>query len=363
MAVTYCFPGPWIPRDFRTSYIDQSMTRPAAEIRFRESDGRKSHCVPAIVIALLLGYADFVISSEPDKGAAGKVAVELAGGDAGAGAPTISGLTQAGIVNDDRITEASGLAASGIFRDACWMHNDSGDEARLFLVSLDGATRAVVELAGQKAYDWEDMCSFTIDGVSWLLVADIGDNARKRGNGKKNGLPACQLLLLKELPLPGRAKPGKVTWNVHATIEFSFEDGPRDCESVAVDTTSKKILLLSKSFPLDCGLYELPLNLHKGNVTQIARRIAKPGVPFATAMDISPQGDRMVIASMLTGALIERRANEDWAAACQRPAVILQLPVRKQGETVCFMPDGNSILLNSEGRQQPLWKLELPKRP
>lgn len=275
-----------------------------------------------------------------------------------------SGLQQWAIVGDERIQEASGLAWSQLHRDACWIHNDSGDKPRLFLVNRDGSTRAVVTVADAEAYDWEDMCAFTRDGNAWLLVGDIGDNARRRGLPGQGGLPPCRLLLLRETPLPATGdKPAAVRWSVHSTLEFTWEGGPRDCESLAVDVRDNRILLVSKSQPLSCGLYHLPLRLEPGRQTAVARQLTSASIPFATAMDVSPAGDRMVIVTPLTGLLVTRQGTQSWADALSQNAQVLQLPPRRQGETVCFLPDGRSVLLNSEGVHQPLWHLTLPAPP
>lgn len=272
---------------------------------------------------------------------------------------------QLALVADKDLEEVSGLAASGLFPDCCWMHNDSGDSARLFLVRFDGSTRAVVRVRDTRPYDWEDLCSFTQDGASWLLIGDIGDNARRRGSSGPNALPPCRLLLLKEQPLPEAKKdqPARAEWTAHAEIEFSFEDGPLDCESLAVDVENQVILLLSKSQPLTCGLYQLPLSLTSGRRTQVAKRISSVGVPFATAMDMAPSGRQLAIVTMLNGMLVTRLDGETWSQACQRPQQVLNLPPRKQGESVCFSANGDSLLLNSEGVNQPLWKLSLGVPP
>lgn len=271
---------------------------------------------------------------------------------------------QLAIISDERIDEASGLARSIVHPDTYWMHNDSGDSARLFLVGLDGATRAVVRMPGITAFDWEDMCSFELDQTPWLLIADIGDNAVKRGPQAGVRHPVCRLLLVKELPLEFPAddqQPRTFTWRVHSSINFAYEDGPRDCESVAVDIQNRRVLLISKSLPMNCGMYELPLTLERGQHTATARRILSPAIMFATAMDISPQNDRMVVVTPWNGVLIERAQGEEWQTAVSRPARHLVLPPRRQGETVCFTADGNSLLLNSEGIRQPLWQVHVPR--
>src|SRR6056297_3085713 len=87
---------------------------------------------------------------------------------------------QLAIVQDRQIDESSGLAISGANPGMLWVHNDSGDKPRLFLVDREGQTRCILKVTGAEAVDWEDMCSFRSAGQSWLLIGDVGDNDRKR---------------------------------------------------------------------------------------------------------------------------------------------------------------------------------------
>lgn len=266
------------------------------------------------------------------------------------------------LVQDPLILEASGLATCRTMENAVWMHNDSGDVPRLFLVGLDGATIGIVNIKGVTAFDWEDVCSFEMNGESWLLVGDIGDNARKRGVTS----PTCQLLLLKEPKLNvSKAKATAVTEvsiDVSRTLEFQFPDGPHDCESLAVDTATNTILLVTKSNPATCAMYSLPLTLISGKEKLTANRVTPISATFATAMDLSPDGRRLAIVNMLGGVMLTRNdpQNDSWADASINTLTTLKLPIRKQGESVCFTADGNSLLLNSEGARQPLWQIDLP---
>ena len=265
------------------------------------------------------------------------------------------------VVQDPQILEASGLAICRTAKNTVWMHNDSGDVPRLFLVGFDGATIGIVNVKGVTAFDWEDVCSFEIDGESWLLVGDIGDNARKRGVTT----PVYQLLLLKEPKLDASTlttKASEVSIDVVRTIKFEFPDGLYDCESLAVDTTTKQILLVTKSDPFTCAMYSLPLTLTSGVETLKAERVTPISATFATAMDLSPDGRQLAIVSMLGGVMLTRKdpQKDSWADASINSLTTLTLPNRKQGESVCFATDGNSLLLNSEGALQPLWKIELP---
>ena len=264
------------------------------------------------------------------------------------------------IVQDPQILEASGLAICRTMENAVWMHNDSGDTPRLFLVGLDGATIGIVNVKGVTANDWEDVCSFEINGQSWLLVGDIGDNAHQRSVKS----PACQLLLLKEPTLKVSESGTKVTEvsiDVTRTVEFQFPDGPHDCESLAVDTINNTILLVTKSAPNKCAMYSLPLTLTGGKETLKAEHVTPISATFATAMDLSTDGRRLAIVNMWGGVMLTRKdaQKDSWADASMNGLTTLSLPKRKQGESVCFATDGNSLLLNSEGASQPLWQIKI----
>ncbi|MCA9192941.1 MAG: hypothetical protein KDB03_14290 [Planctomycetales bacterium] len=273
------------------------------------------------------------------------------------------------LVDDDRISEASGLAISQFDSDLIWIHNDSDDSARLFLVGLDGKSRAVFDLVDERVpVDWEDMCSFSINETAWLLVGDVGDNAINRhlvtpDIGQER---ACRLLLMREPKVPLAPTHGvqqaNLTIAVHSTILFEYEDGPRNCESVAVDTERQEILLVSKSksTPLDCGVYRIPLTLDAGTTIAVAERIGSLNLAFAAAMDIAPNNRRMVIISSLGASIVNRNSNESWSQALNRDIQLFELPKREAGETVCFGHNELELYLNSEHTRQPLWRVTLP---
>ena len=261
------------------------------------------------------------------------------------------------VLRDKDIDEASGLAISYANPGHIWIHNDSGDKPDLFLVGMDGKTSAVVRLRDVEPYDWEDMCSFQMDGQSWLLIGDIGDNQRNRGKKKTK---RCRLLLIKEPEIPKSNGQPTVKWDVSSEIKFDYEDGRWDCEGVAVDAVRREILLLTKENPADCGLYSLPLDLKTEEQRLTARRIASPFVLFATALDISPDGRTMAIGTLLNGVVVTRGESESWKDACARPGTVINLPPRKQGETICFDQSGAWLYLNSESDKQPLWRMKVP---
>jgi len=264
------------------------------------------------------------------------------------------------VVKDWGIAESSGLAISRKRSDCFWTHNDSGDGPRLFLVDSSGTTRGILTVATADPVDWEDLCSFELDGQSWLLVADVGDNAADRGRDRRG----CRLLLLAEPELQEDSEGRVQSWRgeVRAEIEVTYPGGPRDCESVAVDVTSRTVFLVSKRPAGKAGLYSLELNLQQPRQRVELREEGPVVVPYATGMDISADGLQLVLVNPVSGVLYRRQAGEVWGEAIRREAQILTVPLRKQGESVCFESGGKSVLAGSEGRWQTVWRVQLPER-
>ncbi len=149
-------------------------------------------------------------------------------------------------LKDDRITESSGLAASLRKPGYFWTHNDSGDEPELYAFDRKGHKTGRVSLSDVKAVDWEDVAAFSIEGDSWMVVADTGDNAQKR--------KSVTLFFLSE-PDPdekkSKAKP--------ISMVCKYPDGAMNCEAVAVDLKQKQIWFVTKSALPYAVIYTLPL--------------------------------------------------------------------------------------------------------
>lgn len=248
---------------------------------------------------------------------------------------------------DEDIDESSGLAASHRHAGVFWTHNDSGDGPRLYAFDRDGKTVARVDVQSASNIDWEDMSSFLFGGKSWLALADVGDNARRR--------EFCTLYVVEEPELDQPHVAPKLT------IRFRYEDGPRDCEAIAVDAAAGEILLVSKVFGLSCRVYRVGLDWKLRESKQTAKLVASLSLPLATAADISADGRRLLVATYLDGYEYSRRRDEPWKATLSRKPRTISLPRRAQGEAACYAADGQAIYLTSEKLPTPLWELPLRK--
>jgi hypothetical protein len=269
------------------------------------------------------------------------------------------------VIQSPAIREASGLAVSPTNPDFMWVINDSGATPDIHLVGIDGTDRGKVTLKGVKNIDWEDLASFTLDGKPYLLIADTGDNSAKRESR------AFHIVREPELPAAGKNLAGNVVpawW-----IPFRYEGGPRDCESVAVDAKTGRILFISKrTAPPE--LYELPLRppVKKGIPT--ARPIGRtsvisPGgnlVAFSnqpTGLDITADGSLAAVITYRGVFLFPRSSAESWAEAFARKPVALPPHLLGQAESVAFSTDGNTIFAISEGRASPIARYQFKQSP
>ena len=255
------------------------------------------------------------------------------------------------LVKDAQINESSGIAASILNKGAFWTHNDSGDSARIFLFNTTGETLAVVQLKGVTAVDWEDIASFKIGEEAYVLIGDFGDNARMRKN------TALYIIREPAVAVQSDAKEAlKLEVEPLVTIHFSYEDGPHDCEAVAVDPAESTVYLVSKEIS-EPRVYSLPISLKDTKQSGVAKAVAPVTLPYATAMDISPDGMRAVVLTYLDAYEFARTGSETWAQAFSRVPRMIKMPTRKQGESICYGPDGKTLYLTSEGVSQPLWEV------
>ncbi len=277
-------------------------------------------------------------------------------------------IIHAGLLEATELEEVSGLAPSGLRSDVFWALPDSGNPPDLFAVGLDGSHRGRFTVVGVTNRDWEDIDSFLLEGQPCLLIADTGDNEGRD--------PQYSLHIVREPPIPPGRAPVKGAVAVLRTILFVFEDGPRDCEAVAVDPAGETVYLLSKR-DVPPVLYTLPLAPTGDVAVLTARRLTEvPHIPRptaqdlsedrqygryrsqVTAMDFAPDGSSAAVLTYKCAYRFPRAPEESWADAFQRVPETLPLPRLRQAESLCYSRDGQALYITSEQRPCPLLRLE-----
>ena len=250
---------------------------------------------------------------------------------------------------NNEVSESSGLARSRNVPGVFWTHNDSGDAPRIYAFNTKGKDLGTCEVTGIRARDWEDMASFQVQGKSFLLLGDVGDNA-KRNNFH-------ELYLVAEPPVDPARGLATRQMPVLAAIRYQYEDGRHNCESIGVDPASKTILIVTKDGGRKCNAYAISFPKQRSSDPVVAKKIATLNIPTATGMDVSANGRRAVVLTYGDAYEYRRAADEDWATAFSRQPRQLRMPRRAQGETICYGPNGKTLYLTSEKAPSPLWEV------
>jgi len=276
-------------------------------------------------------------------------------------------VRQAGVLADPALVETSGLVSSAREPGLLWAVNDGGHPAVLYALKTDGRDDGRVAVEGATNVDWEDLAVFNREGRAYILIADVGDNKAVRDT-------RCIYVV----PEPVRQATGKfhaavpVAWQVR----YRYEDGPRDCEGVAVDSRTGQILLITKRTSPP-QLYTLPLQPPSDAIVTARRAGEIPFIPPSTlgdmirypgfgavlsqptSFDIRRDNRLAVVLTYKDAYLFPRAPDESWALALARKPLALRLPRLAQQETACFSLDGRSLYVSTEKRPPPLLEIDL----
>jgi hypothetical protein len=275
----------------------------------------------------------------------------LAGAPAGAAVPGPADAAVDRTIGDPRITESSGLAAGLTRADVLWTHDDSGNPPVLFALGPSGRVTGTVRIAGVPDVDWEAMAAFReTSGRSWLAVADIGDNEAQRA-------------FVEVDVVPEPARPGDVVESPRLRLRLRYPDGPRDAETLLVDAARRRMFVVSKGV-LTGTVYAVPASAWDGTVpaegtTRSATLVPVGTVPLVLVTDgtVAPDG------TVLLRTYGELAAFDPFPLEAGirllSPRATAGLPSQQQGEGLALAPGGRSVLLSSEGADQPVLRFAL----
>ncbi len=252
---------------------------------------------------------------------------------------------------DPFIREASGMACSHRHPNLLWVHNDSGDSARLFLIDTLARTHMVVWLKGARNRDWEDIAvgPGPEAGKTYVYVADIGDNAAVH-----------EEKVIYRFEEPEQTK-GELILTAFDSIRFTYPDGRRDAETLLLDPLTRDLFILSKREET-LHLYRLAWPQNTNSV--ISARLVANDLTFhrlgeprgyhplyynqVTGGDISPDGFEILIKDYSTVYYWKREAGQPVEAVLRaRPFLLPYLP-EARGEAVAFSANGKGYYTLSE---------------
>ena len=251
------------------------------------------------------------------------------------------------------MVEISGIADSAAHSGGLWAHNDSGDSARAFGVSYDGADDGGVwELAGVDAQDWEDMAigPGPDAGISYLFLADIGDNAAQR-----------QEIEVHRVVEPGPWGSGGVIDEVDS-FTLTYPDGPHNAESFLVDPQSGDWYVITKADDGVAQVFRTPAPDDPARTVvleQVAAIDLTPYGSLATAADVSADGSLVAIRTYPLVLIYPRQPGEPLESAFDAEPCSPPTEPEAQGEAFTFVGNDGYITI-SEGSNPPVNVFTVP---
>jgi hypothetical protein len=232
---------------------------------------------------------------------------------------------------DPRLNEISGMAPSALHPGVMWVHNDSGDEAKMYALQLnDCSVVGELTLLGVSARDLEGLAA-GVDpkGRPVLWVGDIGDN-----RDSWNDVSIYRIREPKKL--------GNTSGEVKR-YRFTYDDRPHNAETILADPRSQQIWIVTKQLASG-SIYALPKKMKKSGKNSrinIAKKIGSASglitdgamKPDGTGFVLRDYFDAQFFGGSPAGELVQE----------------IQLPAQPQGEAIAWLPGEDAVVIASEG--------------
>lgn len=250
--------------------------------------------------------------------------------------PTFYPAESRGEIENQQINEASGIALGITNPDMIWVHNDSGDQARLFLLSEYGKFQAEYKFPELTNRDWEDISTGPGPDPkkNYIYIAEMGDNKA-----------VYDLKYIYRFEEPDFNKPEREITDVDK-ITFVFPDGKRDAESMIVDPLTKDIYILSKREQI-IGIYKMA---YPQSTTETVTLEKVGTMPYfnTVAMDITIDGNEIVTKTYDTVFYWKRKEGQSIADLLMTEPDVVPYIIEPQGESLGWKKDGSGFFTLSE---------------
>lgn len=235
-------------------------------------------------------------------------------------------------ITEEDIQESSGLVLSREHDDVAYTINDSGNDPIVYAIKV--STGALVGTTTLSNDDIDDPEALSIDNDGTLWFADIGDNDGDRDD-----------IALYALPESG---PGNHTVEAR-WYPLEFDKGPRDAETLLINPKTNDKYIVTKMVS-GGELFPIPKSLTAGRTNHLTQQAEKLPV-LTTDGAFTPDGRHAVLRTLGEIQVFDAK---DWSRVRSDG-----VPAQEQGETLAMEPDGDSVLIGSEGENSQLLRVAL----
>ncbi|MFE3071920.1 WD40 repeat domain-containing protein [Streptomyces sp. NPDC059247] len=247
-------------------------------------------------------------------------------------------------VEDPRITESSGLAASRAHPGIYWTHNDQDAPLIYGVDSRTGRTVATLTMKGVGTP--RDMEAIAVGPDGDIYVGDIGDNL--------DG--SWDHVWIYRFPEPEVLKDQTVAAKQYVV---KYADGPRNAEALMVHPKTGRVYIASKK-QSGGGLYAGPERLSSSG-TNVFRRVGE--VPWVTDGAFSPDGGRLVLRGYFSAKEYVWKAGGAGGGSLGDEGTPVAAPFQGQAESVTYTRDGSAFMFGSEGSGSRVLRVERSGAP
>jgi hypothetical protein len=254
---------------------------------------------------------------------------------------------QVGTVQTPLIKEASGIVASRNSPGVLWVHNDSGDSARVYAINTEGKLLGIYYIANAYCQDWEDIAigPGPDQKRDYLYIGDIGDNRARR--------PWITIYRVPEPKVDPNRAGTESRIGPADSIDLVYPDGAKDAETLMVDPLNGDIYIIAKR-EFYCRVYQASYP-QSTKAQTVLTLVAKLPWGFAVGGDISRDGKLVIVRGMFNASMWVRPKGEKLWQAFSHKYFRLELMQEPQGEGICFDADGRGYFTIGEMVHPPIY--------
>lgn len=247
-----------------------------------------------------------------------------------------------GELKSKTLNEVSGLAASVANPGMFWTHNDSGNDAEVYLIDKETNIRKTYVLKGISNRDWEEIAlgPGPVEGKHYLYVGDIGDNA---------AIHTTKYIYRFEEPVLNSGDDRKkIDILQFDTFAFSLSDERRDTEAFVVDPVTRDIYIIGKwKNPVD--VYQLKYSAPGDGL--IAQHAGTLPITAVVAADFNQDGTELLIKTYNHVFYWKRKPETPVMTMLREPGIRLPYLREPQGEAITWSIRGDGYYTLSEAKK------------